>query len=61
MSFELEDVGQDIWTWLDAPMTLEQLSLRLEETYDVSAEAARKDVSDFLTLMESEGLIQCQL
>jgi hypothetical protein len=55
--YGLDEVGTRIWKCLEEGLTREDMVLRLLDEYDVEASALRRDVSEFLATLESNGLI----
>lgn len=56
--FTLNPVGGVIWSELAAGSSVDQMTSRLTETYDVSAEQAMLDVQELLGSMLSAKLIK---
>lgn len=53
----LDRVGVRIWELLDAPTSVGALCLRLRQEYDVDEETCRRDVTDLLSKLATEGLV----
>lgn len=54
----LDEVGTDLWKFLEPGRTVDEIVAFLLETYDVDAETARKDVLEFVATLEKEKLIE---
>lgn len=46
--FVLNEVGEQLWKWLESPSDSDQLARKLIGEYDVSEEVARVDVQAFI-------------
>lgn len=56
--FSLNETGTFIWRALEAGQQESEIIDGLLQAYDVSADQARRTVSDFLTSLRREGLLQ---
>lgn len=56
--YSLNEVGTSVWRLIDGQTSFEQIVEAISDEYEVTAEQARRDVSDFLRRLESEGLIR---
>ena len=56
--FTVSRVGREIWNQLDKPRTLDELVEAVTREFDVSTEAARRDVENFLESLGSAGLVR---
>jgi hypothetical protein len=56
--YTLNEVGTTIWQLLDGQRSVDQIIERISSEYEVSNAEASKDVFDFLTTLEVEGLIR---
>ena len=56
--YTLNEVGTSLWQLIDGQHSVDQLVEQLSKEYEVSKAEAAKDVSDFLTTLEAEGLIR---
>ena len=54
----LNEIGTDIWTFLETPMTFEQLIEKLRLVYDVSYETCEVESLEFIKEMIENKLIQ---
>ena len=55
--FVLDEVGSEIWDRLDGQRTLEQIEQELLEIFEVSGEALRADLQDFVGELQQAGLL----
>ena len=55
--YGLNEVGVDIWNWLQEPKTATDIVNLLLEEYDVSQEQAEQDLKSILQEMSAAGLI----
>ena len=55
--YSFNPTGNTIWQALEKPKTIDELVNLLAETYDVSAEQARRDVDSFLEEAQNMGLV----
>jgi len=55
--FTFNGVASDIWRWLEAGCTVEEVSAWVHEHYEVSEEQAHTDVAAFLEELRSQGLV----
>jgi len=56
--FSLNETGSQIWNWLSQGMSVEAVAGRLSKQYSVEPEIARTDVSELLTTLKQENIIQ---
>ena len=56
--FVLNETGEQLWQWLSSPMSADQLAQKLIAEYDVSLDAARGDVEEFLASMHAIAAIR---
>jgi len=56
--YSLDGVGGRIWELLREPLTVGALCARLLDEFDVDVADCRADVSEFLTHLHREGLIE---
>ncbi len=54
--FGLDELGSTIWSMLAAGEPTDAILDRLMDTYDVEPIRLRRDVEDFLSLLEARGL-----
>lgn len=54
----MNETGKSIWELLEEPKTVEFVLKALTEEYDISLEAAQKDVMPFLTQLEEQSIIK---
>ncbi len=57
-TYGMENVAASVWALLDRPTTLEQLSTKLVERYDVELDDCRREVAWLLGQLEREGLVE---
>lgn len=57
--FTLNDMGSQVWDLLDGERTVSQIANVICESYEVTAEEATRDLFEFLSALESAGLIEC--
>jgi len=55
--FNLNDVGARIWELLAQPASVDSLVTALTDEYDVTADAARAQVQDFLSALRERNLL----
>jgi coenzyme PQQ synthesis protein D (PqqD) len=55
--YTLNEVGTSIWELIDGTRSVEQIVEEIGNKYEVSSDEAAKDVSEFLTALQVEGLI----
>ncbi|GAB4523035.1 MAG: hypothetical protein Tsb0014_00150 [Pleurocapsa sp.] len=55
--YGLNEVGVDIWNWLQEPKTATDILHLLLEEYEVTREQAEQDINEILQEMSSVGLI----
>lgn len=58
--FALDPIGAVIWQWLDQPLTLDQLCLKLLDLYEVEPEVCRADVARLLDDLLDAGLVEAR-
>ena len=58
--FSLNALGTDIWELLAQPRTAPEIVETIQANYDVDEEQARRDVNEFLEVLESRKLISVQ-
>lgn len=56
---ELDEVGSFLWRAIDGQSTIEQISVRLTEHFEVEAAQAAADTGEFLASLEALGLLTC--
>ncbi len=54
---KLNDTGADLWEWLTAGATEQELIARLQEEYDVDAATAENGVKQFVENLKTQGLL----
>lgn len=54
--FVLNETGEQMWEWLSAPSTIEDLARKLIEIYGITEDAARVDAASFVQVMLERGL-----
>jgi hypothetical protein len=55
--YSLDPIAADIWSMIENPASVRDLSHRLQERYAVSAEQCQADVLEFLEDMRKNGMI----
>ena len=55
--FTLNELGTLIWNLLDGRTNVSQIVEAISKTYDVMGDEATQDTIEFLTLLETSGLI----
>lgn len=55
--YTLNEVGTSIWNLIDGTRSVERIVEEIGNEYEVEREEAAKDVFEFLTLLQTEGLI----
>ncbi|MFM8315771.1 MAG: PqqD family protein, partial [Deltaproteobacteria bacterium] len=58
--FSVEGVGEELWRLICDGADYTVLVEWVIENYQISQEIAEQDVSEFLTQLKSEGLIECE-
>ncbi len=58
--FSVEGVGEELWRLICEGADYPALVEWVRENYEVPQEIAEQDVSEFLTQLKSEGLIECE-
>ena len=56
--YTLNEVGTSIWKLIDGARSVEQIVEEIGNEYEVSSDEATKDVFEFLTTLQVEGLIR---
>ena len=56
--YTLNEVGTSIWQLIDGQRSVDEIVENIESEFEVSKEEASQDVFDFLTALETEGLIR---
>jgi hypothetical protein len=56
--FSLNEMASAIWRRLEAPVTIEALCAEMQETFDVSPERCREDLTAFVSKLEAKGLVR---
>lgn len=56
--YTVNEVGTTIWELIDGEHSVDQIVAAVQETYEVSEEDARKDVTEFIQTLHEESLIQ---
>lgn len=56
--YSLNDVGAKIWSRAEKGMTLSQILVDLQHTYEVPAEKLAADLTAFVRTMEEKGLLR---
>jgi hypothetical protein len=56
--FTLNEVGARIWELLDGQRSVEDITARIVDEYAVTADAARRDVEEFLEQLERIGAVR---
>lgn len=57
---ELNDVGTFVWEKLQTPLTVERLTRMVVDEFEVDEEAARADVSTFLSQLTQRGVVEVE-
>lgn len=55
--YALNEVGAYIWALVDGERSLTQISLSLSKEFNISLEEANRDVYEFCTTLQDEGLL----
>jgi hypothetical protein len=55
--YSLDPIAAEIWSMIEQPLTVQAISERLQERYDVTAEQCQTDVLEFLGEMQGNGMI----
>ena len=58
MYFGVKDVGKAIWEQLEKPTTLDTLCAALVQEHDVEEETCRREVTDFVSYLVSQELVE---
>jgi hypothetical protein len=56
----LDEIGSDIWNFLESPLFLSDLVKILTEKYNVDQQQCTSDVIEFITELEKAGLIRIE-
>ena len=56
--YALNEVGSLIWELIDGKNSINQIVEAVCDAYEVTSEAAKKDISDFVNTLETSGLIR---
>jgi len=56
--YALNEVGSTIWELIDGKNSIVQIVEVVCDVYDVTSEVAKEDISDFLSTLETSGLIR---
>ena len=56
--FSLNGTGATVWELLETPQTLPDLCHAVSTKYEIPEEACREDISEILTALHQEGLIE---
>ena len=56
--YTLNEVGTSIWQLIDGQHSVDHIIESIESEYEISKDQASKDVFDFLSALEAEGLIR---
>lgn len=56
--FGLNEVGTTVWSLLKKPCSIEDILTHLQGMYDVSSDALKEDLLQFLTAMEKRNLLR---
>ena len=57
--FTLNNLGSVVWDLLDGERTVSQIADMVCASYEVTVEEATRDLLEFLSELESAGLIEC--
>ncbi|MNH37263.1 Coenzyme PQQ synthesis protein D [compost metagenome] len=55
--YNLGEVGGDIWSALDEPVSISRIVQVIQDTFDVPAETAEQDVFEFVQSLLAEDLV----
>lgn len=55
---KLNDSAADIWTWISEGLTENEVSQKLAEKYELTAEKAALDTKDMISQMLKAGLLE---
>lgn len=55
--YNLGEVGGEIWSALDEPVSISRIVQVIQETFDVPAETAEQDVFEFVQSLLAEDLV----
>lgn len=58
---ELDDIGSQVWTWIDGQRTVRSLCRTFAETFDVNRREAEVAVAEFLKSLMKRGVISMQI
>ena len=56
----LNEVGCRVFALIDGRRTLEEIVRQIESEFDAAPERVAKDVEEFLSVLESEGLVAAE-
>jgi len=56
--YTLNEVAAYIWAFIDVPREIDEIVRAVSRTFDVASEQADRDVAEFLTALESSGLVE---
>ena len=54
--FVLNETGEQMWDWLTAPSTIDELARKLIDGFEITEETARSDAAAFIQVMLEKGL-----
>ncbi|MNE17029.1 Coenzyme PQQ synthesis protein D [compost metagenome] len=55
--YNLGEVGGEIWSALDEPVSISRIVQVIQDTFDVPAETAEQDVFEFVQSLLAEDLV----
>lgn len=55
--FVLNETGEQMWTWLAEPLTLDDLARKLIDEFEVTEQLACADATAFIEVMRGRGLV----
>lgn len=56
--YSLNDTGSRIWELIDGTNSVEQIAAKIAEEFDVTIDAARADVEEFIAELKSAGVVK---
>jgi hypothetical protein len=56
--YTLNAVGSRVWGLLESPVSTRQIAARIAAEFEVSAEAAVRDVAEFVETLRTAGLVR---
>jgi hypothetical protein len=56
--YTLNELGTRIWQLLDGKTALQEIVDAIVDDYEVSREEAERDIADFLSVLETAGLVR---